>query len=163
MDTISKRFVVVRSQKLDFWCKSTLDFWQNVRENHIDVANKSLRSIVSFKLGLTLTKYNLTWLALCACVLRVACMCAVIACFAAKDWCQLVHTLVEGSPTWTAHIQVQESTPLSSPLKSPYIFLSCLRWMFTVGDSCIFSEWEVLENCDLINFSGGVKIYENCN
>lgn len=48
---------------------------------------------------------------LCVCVLLRVCVLLL-----RQDWCQLVHTLVEASPSWTAHLQVQTSASHSHTL-----------------------------------------------
>lgn len=48
------------------------------------------------------------WIVVCSvlCVCVLLRVCVLLLC---QDWCQLVHTLVEASPSWTAHLQVQTS------------------------------------------------------
>lgn len=46
-----------------------------------------------------------------SCVLLCVCVLLLY-----QDWCQLVHTLVEASPSWTAHLQVQTSSSHSTLL-----------------------------------------------
>lgn len=56
---------------------------------------------------------------LCVCVLLRVCVLLL-----RQDWCQLVHTLVEASPSWTAHLQVQTSASHSHTL---FFFHSLLQ------------------------------------
>lgn len=76
------------------------------------------------------------WLYCCGVVLLS------VICWRCKDWSQLMHTLVESSPTWSAQLQVQ--IPISCSLSFFYfavllIFHLLSLSLFTVSFSLPFS------------------------